>query len=716
MSSSWSGPRPHWSSATAPPPRSSPSKAFKELGFDSLAAVELRNRLNAAAGLRLAPTMVFDYPTPATLAEHLLARGKRQRRGEPGRRSAAQASDEPIAIVGMACRYPGGVGSPEELWRAGRRGRRRHRRASPTTAAGTSSASTTRTPSSPAPPTRARAASCADAGRLRRRVLRHRPARGAGDGPPAAPAAGGLLGGAGGGRHRPASLRGSRAGVFAGVMHHDYGSGMRPLGGAGGLPGHGHRRQRRLRPRRLRARPGGPGDHRRHRLLLLAGGDAPGRAGAAQRRVLAGPGRRRRRCWPRPACFVEFSPPARARPRRALQVLRRGRRRRRLRRGRRRARPRAALRRRGRTATRSSPRSAARPSTRTAPPTASPPPTAPPRSGSSARPWPTPASTPQDVDAVEAHGTGTTLGDPIEAGALLATYGQDRERPLKLGSIKSNIGHTQAAAGVAGVIKMVMAMREGVLPQDPARRRALLEGRLGGRGDRAAHRGRALGAERQAAPRRGLLLRDQRHQRPRDPGGGPRGGRRARPGGEQSRDGASRLAGPLPLALSAKSPEALRERAARLAAHLREHPELDLADVAYSLATTRSRLRAARRRGRRASARSCWRASTPSPRAAPRRSAVIGRHLQRQQARLSLHAARAPSALGMGKELYDDPPRLRRGLRRRPAPRSTPTSTRPLKEVVFGQRRRAARGHRLRPAGALRASRSPSSACSRAEG
>jgi len=72
---------------------------------------------------------------------------------------------------------------------------------------------------------------------------------------------------------------------------------------------------------------------------------------------------------------------------------------------------------------------------------------------------------PSDVDAVEAHGTGTALGDPIEAQALLATYGQDRDEPLWLGSIKSNIGHTQSAAGVAGVIKMVEAMRHGVLPR-----------------------------------------------------------------------------------------------------------------------------------------------------------------------------------------------------------------------------------------------------------
>ena len=99
-----------------------PDRAFRRLGFDSLAAVELRNRLNAITGLRLAATVVFDYPTPAALAEHLLSEASV---GGATRQIAirAQASEEPIAIVGMACRYPGGVSSPAELWQLVAEGR-----------------------------------------------------------------------------------------------------------------------------------------------------------------------------------------------------------------------------------------------------------------------------------------------------------------------------------------------------------------------------------------------------------------------------------------------------------------------------------------------------------------------------------------------------------------------------------------------------------------
>ncbi|MEO6085628.1 MAG: acyltransferase domain-containing protein, partial [Umezawaea sp.] len=183
-----------------------------------------------------------------------------------------------------------------------------------------------------------------------------------------------------------------------------------------------------------------------------------------------------------------------------------------------------------------------------------------------------------DVDVVDGHGTGTALGDPIEAQALLTTYGQERERPLLLGSVKSNIGHTQMASGVASVIKMVLALQHGVVPKTlhvdtPSSHVDWSTG--------AIH----LLTEPAEWPDTG---------RPRRAGVSSFGlsGTNAHTILEQAAPGEEpavvAVAGPVPVVVSARGDEALRAQAARLLSVLRDDTDLDLTDLAFSLATSRS--------------------------------------------------------------------------------------------------------------------------------
>ncbi|MER6119794.1 SDR family NAD(P)-dependent oxidoreductase [Streptomyces sp. NPDC001743] len=195
--------------------------------------------------------------------------------------------------------------------------------------------------------------------------------------------------------------------------------------------------------------------------------------------------------------------------------------------------------------------------------------------------------TPSEVDAVEAHGTGTRLGDPIEAQALLSAYGRARadDNPLWLGSVKSNIGHTQAAAGVVGVIKMVMAMREGVMPStlhvdEPTPEVDWSEGTVKlltrARPWPVLDRPRRTGVSsfgisgtnahvilEEAPPARDAVAQEPQQDR---------------------------HAPPAPWLLSAKSEPALRAQASRLLAWLTDHPEAEDADVAAVLITARAQL------------------------------------------------------------------------------------------------------------------------------